>query len=528
MCPRSLSPAPRFFLAVVLACTFAGCRGGSTDEADSGIEGLDHPQFPSTTLRIGVLRSTDPAPEAFLTSVQAQKGEWTATRAAQVEVVGVDDPDSAAGPRPPDSLDLLIFPGSRLGDLTAAGWLAPWTADRLRATPTPDAKSGVTSHDDDEDPATRSEAESPLAFAAILPTFRDQWIRDRGRVVALPIGTSALVLVYRRDAFNADDHRKAAADQGLTLAPPESFEQLDALARFFHGRDLNGDGQPDAGLAVALGEDPAEGVADAVFLARAAACGFHPDQLHLFTDGLTGASRIASPPFVDSLEKTAAWAACGLDGAASFDADAARNAYRDGRAAMLIDRAERVATWSSPKSPVPSAVIPLPGSSRLYDPARSAWTDRNAEAPAEASSSPPRLNHVSYLLRGGGWFVGVRAGTPHTDAAFDLAAYLASPETSFRFILDRQCPALPVRSSFLGADRTDPRLDIRGWGRAVARTLTGQRLVSAPREAGLSPGMAALRKARLDVVAGRQSAQSALDQAAQAWPAPAPPSSPTP
>ena len=95
---------------------------------------------------------------------------------------------------------------------------------------------------------------------------------------------------------------KAAARQaGLTLEPPTTWEQLDSLARFFHGRDWNGDGKPDLGIALAIGSD-AEGVGDATFLARAASLGQHRDHYSFLFDSDTMAPRIDTPPFVEALE----------------------------------------------------------------------------------------------------------------------------------------------------------------------------------------------------------------------------------
>ena len=52
-----------------------------------------------------------------------------------------------------------------------------------------------------------------------------------------------------------------------------------------------------------------------------------------------------------------------------FDAAAARESFRTGKVAMLIDRAERAATWSHGK---PVGVAPLPGSDRVFEPIRKA------------------------------------------------------------------------------------------------------------------------------------------------------------
>ncbi len=109
------------------------------------------------------------------------------------------------------------------------------------------------------------------------------------------------------------------------------------------------------------------------------------------------------------------WKKLGPAGIEGFDAAAARQAFRDGRAAMLIDRAEQVGTWSGGK---PVGVAALPGSERVYDPMRKDW--------AEAAS----LNRPSYLAKGGGWLIGISKNIDGTqrEAALDFAMYLAGPD----------------------------------------------------------------------------------------------------
>ena len=60
--------------------------------------------------------------------------------------------------------------------------------------------------------------------------------------MGLPIGGSALVVAFHRAAFDSPANQEAAKAAGLTLEPPRTWEQFDALARFFHGRDWDGDG----------------------------------------------------------------------------------------------------------------------------------------------------------------------------------------------------------------------------------------------------------------------------------------------
>ena len=157
-----------------------------------------------------------------------------------------------------------------------------------------------------------------------------------------------------------------------------------------------------------------------------------------------------------------------LPGIDKFDGPAAREAFRAGKVALLIDRAERAQTWSGGHA---VGVAPLPGSDRVFEPLRRQW---------ETSSS---LNAPSYLPSGGGWLVGVRRGLSGSqlDAALDLARYLASPENANRLRAEATFPMLPVRSSQMGLGLPDPisapDVDSRQWADAVSRTLMAGRVV---------------------------------------------------
>ena len=196
---------------------------------------------------------------------------------------------------------------------------------------------------------------------------------------------------------------------------------MDALARFLDGRDWDGDGEPEAGIALALGPDP-EGLGNSTFLARAASLGQAPDRYDFLFDSDTMAPRLGTEPFVEALTRLVALKEAGPEGVEGFDAEAARSAFRTGRAALLIDRAERVLSWSDPAAPVSAAVAPLPGSSRFYDPSRRDWVE------------PAEPNRPSYLSGGGGWLVGVSARTdgPSRAAAISFAKALAAPSSRTR------------------------------------------------------------------------------------------------
>jgi multiple sugar transport system substrate-binding protein len=475
----------------------AGCSGSGSDATQTG------PRFQGA--RVVVAAVGDPA---VLATVSAQRGEWEASRGASCTVLDRPVEPSALG-----GAHVLVFRGDRLGDLVDAGALAVLPESAVQPPAETAAGTSVEDRDaDDSGPPLPADPDSSAAdalqFADVIPAFREQVAKYGHDRLALPYGGSALVLVYNRAAFRHGPNRNAAKAAGVSLEPPQTWEDLDALARFFHGRDWDGGGEKRSGIALALGADP-EGVGDTIYLARAAALGQHRDHYSLLFDSDAMAPRVASPPFVEALEKMVALKAYAPPGADGFDAEAARAAFREGRAAMLIDRAERFGRWGGPK--VKSVgVAPLPGSPRVFEPALKKWDDAKP------------VNRPAYLPFGGGWLVAVAASARGTqrEAALDFAKYLINPETSKRVGSDRDFPMLPVRASQVGQGLLDPRsapgVESRDWSEAVSATLNAPRVVPGLRIPQAEGYLADLSRARVAAVQGQPAAE-ALKQVADAW-----------
>jgi len=431
---------------------------------------------------------------AILATVSSQHGEWSATRGAEVSFQ-----EKPVDPKATTGVDLLFFPAHRLGDLVDARALAVIPESLTRPSTKTDPETS-------EETKTEEAPPDPLQFADVVPAYREQVSRYGRDRMALPFGASALILVHNRSAFESEANRKAAADAKLKLEAPGTWNQFDALAKFFQGRDWNGDGTPDHGVALALGPD-AEGVGDAIFLARAASLGQHRDQYSFLFDADTMAPRIDSPPFVEALQGLAALKDAGPPEAATLDAEAARRAFSQGKVALLIDRAETAGRWGNQKG---IGVVPLPGSERVYDPARKLW---------ENLSTP---NRPSCLPYGGGWLVGVTASaSPKSrEAALDFAAYLIGPETATLLRGGRGFPMLPVRSALIGQGLSGASsasgVDSKQWADAVSRTVMAQKVVAGLRIPDSSGYLADLAKARAAVLKG-ESPELALKSVAEAW-----------
>ena len=475
------------WLILVVGALLAGC--GNEPKVD--VQPVR--AFAGLSLTVGALDAG-----ALLAGVAPQRGEWEASSGGQIKTV--EEPltlDSLS------AVDVILFPARRLGDLVEKGALAAIPSvlvmpPRPAELDMPDELPGK--------PASRPDApDDAFQYMDFAPAFREQASLYGKERLALPCGSSALALVYRRDAFESDSNRAAAQQAGLTV-PPVTWTQLDAIAKFFQGRDWDGDGQLDHGIAVALGPEPG-GVGDAAFLARAASLGQHPDHYSFLFDSDVLTPRVDSPPFVEALQGLIAWKAFGPADMHRFDAATARAAFRTGKVAILIDVAERASDWSHGK---PVGVWPLPGSDRVFEPVRKEWK------PAAPINAP------GYLPEGGGWLIGINSGLSGKQfaAALDLAKYLTSPENSNRLRTERTFPMLPVRESQMDQGLPDPSsapdVDSRLWSVAVRQTLTSERSVTGLRIPSADLYLSDLATARVAAVNGEAPAK-ALQGLAKAW-----------
>jgi multiple sugar transport system substrate-binding protein len=479
----------RWGLILGLTSTLGGCSLGTSKTKTASA-----PPFQGVKLVVGAVGDT-----AILPVVAAQRGEWQATKGGAITVR-----QEAVEPSRTEGIDVFLFPGDRLGGLVDHQALAVLPESVVQPAPpeTEEEATGTSASRREEKTAPAD----PLQFGDVAMAYRDQVTKYGSDRMALPIGGSALVLVMNRSAFEREANRESAQKEGLTLEPPTTWEEFDQLARFFQGRDWNGDGTPDFGVALAPGQDP-EGLGEATFLARAASLGQHRDQYSFLFDADSMVPRITTPPFVETLRDLAALKECGPPDMPAFDAEAARRAFEQGNVAMLIDRAERAGSWGHGKA---IGVAPLPGSKRVYDPARKVW------------ETDARANHPSYLPFGGGWLVGVsrRLTGPQREAAIDFARYLISPETASRIRGDRAFPMIPVRTSLLVQGFADPRaapgVSVRQWSDAVGRTLGAARVVPSLRIPQANDYLADLGKARQAVLQG-ESPERALENVAELW-----------
>jgi multiple sugar transport system substrate-binding protein len=90
-----------------------------------------------------------------------------------------------------------------------------------------------------EDLTDRIEADEALEWEDVAPFFRDFSATYAGRIYTIPLDGDFHMVYYRTDLLEAEG-----------MEPPKTWDDYLEIAEFFHGKDLNGDGDPDYGSCI--------------------------------------------------------------------------------------------------------------------------------------------------------------------------------------------------------------------------------------------------------------------------------------
>ncbi len=455
----SRNPRPIWcWLALAL---LAGCSADRPPE-----DAPARPAFAGQQLKVLVV---DDAP---LTAVVEQLSrEWSARTGAQVSVASasVDEVLNSGG----ESADVLLYPAHLLGALAEQGTLAKLPAPAL--------------------------ADEEYRYREIFPLLRERegvWGRD---VLAIPFGSATAVLAYRPDLLQ--HHNKQ---------PPQTWDEYQALAAFFHDRANLGSSAPPAEQPWSGTCEPlADGEAGQLLLSRVAGYVRHPAYFFTLFDEDTMAPRIAEPAFRRALDELAAAARLAGDSPPKLTGQEAFDRLRRGQCAMAIGwtlpRATAGGDAPSMAFTAPIEFAPLPGATTVY----------LTKGAPESSS----LNQAP-VLPGWGRLGSVTEQSRVREAAVQFLLALSGEEWGNQVSAASERTS-PFRRSQIGAAREwAPHSDVataRGWASAQADNLSRADVLFALRIPGHAEYLAALDRAVAQAVSGEASSAQALEQAAAAW-----------
>ncbi len=404
--------------------------------------------------------------------------QWTARAEGELDLQALTSDELCAPQRRRLAADAVIYPSGLLGELAERGWLEPLSDAAL---------------------------DSPeFARRDIFDHLRQHEIVWGNQVLAVPLGSPPLVLVYRADAF-----------ERLGLRPPDTWHEYAALCRrLASSRELLTDLVDPQADWHPVAEPLGPGWAGQTLLARAATYARHRSYFATLFDPTTMEPRIASPPFVKGLEELVAAASFAGPEAVQWTPERIRELLLAGRCLMGMTwpcaaRGPENATATAERR-VLLAAADLPGSREAFHPGNDEWQPREATESGRIT-----------LLNVAGRLGSVVAGSPRISAASSLLVRLSGPEwnrdvspfsTATTVFRGSQ---LPDVQAWVGGGFSDA--SAKAYGELLQETLRHTLTVNSIRLPGRQRYLAALDEAVQAAIRGDRSPADCLNEAADKW-----------
>ena len=332
------------------------------------------------------------------------------------------------------------------------------------------------------------------------------------------------VLYYRRDVLNDPAQRaafKEAAGYDLPV-PPQSWQQVLDIARFFAGRNWDAhDSQPDSGMVLHLrpGE---QGFYHFQSLSASFAVAPGPaiDRNHnvYWFDPQDMKPLINEPGHVAALELLQQLGATGPADQIGWRLPQAWEYFLRGKSVFMFSWGDLGALCQDGSRSLVKgncAVAELPGSSRYWDRASGQWVE---------PALPNRVGNTT----GGSWHGVLLEGSPNSEAAYSFLALMAIEPVSLWAVQHGWTGINPGFSYQMLPPTGEARLadylkagwnraDVEDYLRAFHATFTAPTMLPHLRIRGTAQYWAVLDRELAAAMGGRKTAKQALDDAAAAW-----------
>lgn len=393
------------------------------------------------------------------------KRHWLAHTESELQVTNVTEEQAAAAQHLP--ADVVIYRPAMLGQFAMADWLLPIEESFL--------------------------ADPEYARGEVLGAQLATECRWGRRIMALPLGSPQLVLLYRADLI------------GKEPLPNTWEEYADLIAKFK---------EPPSGVTGAdwlpTAEPLADGWAGRLLLARAAAGAQHRDQLSSLWNLSEMEPLIAGSPWVRALEQLQAAQSAAKD-RPLLTAQGCFAKFMAGQCAVAITWPQDVPEQSSVQLKSEQIGLwPLPGSAEAFNPETATWEP----------------------VRDGGSLLVPTLGLSGRIGSVTRAS--AQPREAQRLLLWASGPGLSGRVASMSSQTTVFRnshfREGRNWdappflqpllpayGKLLGPAEGQWRQLIAPRIPGQRDYLATLDEAVLSAVQEKQSPTEALKRAAEKW-----------
>lgn len=269
-----------------------------------------------------------------------------------------------------------------------------------------------------EDLTTRVEADKQLEWEDIAPFFRDFTATYQGRIYAVPVDGDFHMVYYRTDLL-----------EKARIEPPRTWDEYLAIAKQFHGQDLNADGQPDYGSCMA--KQPKHVNHKLFWSVASPFLQSQGTQQGSYFDPETMKPLVNNEAFARALDIYKNTNEYSPPEEMTLNLDGARKLFFDGRCALTLDWGD-VGTLAidptlSKIADKVGAVI-LPGSKEVLD------RETGKLVACDKFTCPYAIDGVNHAPYGavGGWVGGINAAAkPEVKAAsYALISYISQPAQS--------------------------------------------------------------------------------------------------
>jgi multiple sugar transport system substrate-binding protein len=266
-----------------------------------------------------------------------------------------------------------------------------------------------------EDLTDRIASDPDLQWEDVAPFFRDFSASYQGNIYTIPLDGDFHMGYYRTDLLGE-----------AGLEPPKTWDEYLEIAAFFHGKDLNGDGDPDFGSCISK----KRGAQAYWFITDIAASMIQTQGTSdgAFFDLETMEPLVMNEAFAKALEIYDATTAFGPPDELNLDVGDTRSLFTSGRCALSLDWGDIGTLAIDPDTSVVmdmTGAYILPGSTEVLDRATGKLV------PCDETTCPYAIDGVNHapFAAYGGWSGGINAAADDIvkDAAYDFFSYMAQP-----------------------------------------------------------------------------------------------------
>jgi multiple sugar transport system substrate-binding protein len=269
-----------------------------------------------------------------------------------------------------------------------------------------------------EDLTDRIANDPGLQWDDVAPFFRDFSATYEGRIYTIPLDGDFHMGYYRTDLLSE-----------AGMEPPKTWDEYIEVAKYFHGKDLNGDGDPDYGSCISK----KRGAQAYWFIYDIAASMIQSlgTGQGTFFDLETMEPLVNNDAFSRALEIYNETTSYGPPDELNLDVGDTRSLFTSGRCALSLDWGDIGTLAIDPTTSVvmdKTGAIILPGSTEVLDRASGSLV------PCDANTCPYAIDGVNHapFAAYGGWSGGINAAADPVkkDAAYAFFSYMAQPAQS--------------------------------------------------------------------------------------------------